>query len=149
MLDPSFGQNTAFVQFPQWFDGVDPTDRYANHNRVFFDGTMLSLNGLQGPSYLGTGCMFRRVALYGMEPPRWRGGDNIKATSRIKEFGKSTLFINSMLDAANQEWSMAPPMLFQEPVNDEVSTLMTCAYEDGTSWGGMLGGCTTSQQRMW
>lgn len=42
MLDPSFGQNTAFVQFPQRFDDVDPTDRYANHNRVFFDGTMLS-----------------------------------------------------------------------------------------------------------
>jgi mixed-linked glucan synthase len=138
MLDPGFGQNTAFVQFPQRFDGVDPTDRYANHNRVFFDGTMLSLNGLQGPSYLGTGCMFRRVALYGMEPPRWRGGDIIKATDKIKEFGKSTLFINSMLDAANQEWSMSP-MLFEESVNDEVSTLMTCAYEDGTSWGRDVG----------
>jgi mixed-linked glucan synthase len=64
MLDPREGENIAFVQFPQRFDGVDPTDRYCNHNRVFFDGTMLALNGLQGPSYLGTGCLFRRVALW-------------------------------------------------------------------------------------
>ncbi|KAK3125327.1 hypothetical protein QOZ80_7BG0603390 [Eleusine coracana subsp. coracana] len=137
MLDPSFGQNTAFVQFPQRFDDVDPTDRYANHNRVFFDGTMLSLNGLQGPSYLGTGCTFRRVALYGMEPPRWRV-DNIKVTRKIKEFGKSTLFINSMLDAANQDRSITP-MLFEQSINDELTALMSCAYEDGTSWGRDVG----------
>jgi 1,4-beta-D-xylan synthase len=70
MLDPREGEDTAFVQFPQRFDDVDPEDRYCNHNRVFFDGTMLALNGLQGPSYLGTGCMFRRSALYGGKPPR-------------------------------------------------------------------------------
>uniref|UniRef100_A0A0E0DH57 Uncharacterized protein n=1 Tax=Oryza meridionalis TaxID=40149 RepID=A0A0E0DH57_9ORYZ len=62
----------AFVQFPQRFDGVDPGDRYANHNRVFFDCTELALDGLQGPIYVGTGCLFRRVALYGVDPPRWR-----------------------------------------------------------------------------
>ncbi|XP_062189873.1 putative mixed-linked glucan synthase 1 [Phragmites australis] len=131
MLDPRDGQNTAFVQFPQRFDDVDPTDRYANHNRVFFDGTMLSLNGLQGPSYLGTGSMFRRVALYGMEPPRWRA-DNVKVICKSKEFGKSTLLMNSMLDGANQERS-------DESVNNELTTLMTCAYEDGTSWGRDVG----------
>jgi hypothetical protein len=63
MLDQRQGDNTAFVQFPQRFNNVDPIDRYGNHNRVFFDGTMLALNGLQGPSYLGTGCMFCRIAL--------------------------------------------------------------------------------------
>ncbi|CAN6219181.1 unnamed protein product [Urochloa humidicola] len=138
MLDPRDGQNTAFVQFPQRFDDVDPTDRYANHNRVFFDGTMLSLNGLQGPSYLGTGTMFRRAALYGMEPPRWRAADTIKVISKTKEFGDSTLFINSMLDGANQEHSITPTFL-EEPVNDELTTLMTCAYEDGTPWGRDVG----------
>ncbi|KAL6856093.1 hypothetical protein ACP4OV_018895 [Aristida adscensionis] len=137
MLDPHNGQNTAFVQFPQRFDDVDPTDRYANHNRVFFDGTMLSLNGLQGPSYLGTGCMFRRVALYGMEPPRWRV-DSIEVIGKAKEFGKSTLFINSMLDGANQERSISP-VLFEESIKNELTTLMTCAYEDGTSWGRDVG----------
>ncbi|XP_062187710.1 mixed-linked glucan synthase 4-like [Phragmites australis] len=138
MLDPRDAQNTAFVQFPQRFDDVDPTDRYANHNRVFFDGTMLSLNGLQGPSYLGTGCMFRRVALYGMEPPRWGSGD-IKVTGTAKEFGKSILFTNSTLDGANQEQSSITPMLFDESINTELTTLMNCAYEDGTSWGRDVG----------
>nr|CAB3454607.1 unnamed protein product [Digitaria exilis] len=137
MLDPRDGQNTSFVQFPQRFDDVDPTDRYANHNRVFFDGTMLSLNGLQGPSYLGTGTMFRRVALYGMEPPHWRA-ENIKVISKAKEFGESTLFINSMLDGTNQERSLTP-IFFDDSVNNELTTLMTCAYEDGTPWGRDVG----------
>jgi hypothetical protein len=60
----------AFVQFPQRFEGVDPTDLYANHNRIFFDGTLRALDGLQGPIYVGTGCLFRRITLYGFEPPR-------------------------------------------------------------------------------
>ncbi|KAF8712973.1 hypothetical protein HU200_028761 [Digitaria exilis] len=60
----------AFVQFPQRFEGVDPTDLYANHNRIFFDGTLRALDGMQGPIYVGTGCLFRRVTLYGFDPPR-------------------------------------------------------------------------------
>lgn len=31
---------------------------------------MRALDGLQGPVYVGTGCMFRRFALYGFQPPR-------------------------------------------------------------------------------
>lgn len=31
---------------------------------------MRALDGLQGPVYVGTGCMFRRFALYGFHPPR-------------------------------------------------------------------------------
>ncbi|PWZ15869.1 Mixed-linked glucan synthase 2 [Zea mays] len=147
MLDPRDGRNTAFVQFPQRFDGVDPTDRYANHNRVFFDGTMLSLNGLQGPSYLGTGTMFRRAALYGMEPPRWRAAGSVKVIDddddKGKEYGRSTLFINAVLDdAANQERSITPVSLDDDEtttVSSEVASLMTCAYEDGTTWGRDVG----------
>ena len=91
MLDQRDGDNTAFVQFPQRFDNVDPTDRYGNHNRVFFDGTMLALNGLQGPSYLGTGCMFHRLALYGIDPPHCRA-ENV--TVEATRFGNSTLFLD-------------------------------------------------------
>ncbi|KAK2643921.1 hypothetical protein Ddye_019116 [Dipteronia dyeriana] len=64
------GDRVCYVQFPQRFEGVDPSDRYANHNTVFFDGNMRALDGLQGPVYVGTGCMFRRYALYGFNPPR-------------------------------------------------------------------------------
>ncbi|KAJ4773003.1 Cellulose synthase-like protein [Rhynchospora pubera] len=64
------GDRIAFIQFPQRFEGIDPSDRYSNHNRVFFDINMRALDGLQGPEYVGTGCMFRRIALYGFDPPR-------------------------------------------------------------------------------
>lgn len=33
---------------------------------------MKGLDGIQGPVYVGTGCVFRRQALYGYEPPKGR-----------------------------------------------------------------------------
>ncbi|KAJ7524033.1 hypothetical protein O6H91_18G073800 [Diphasiastrum complanatum] len=71
MMDPS-GDRICYVQFPQRFEGIDPNDRYANNNTVFFDVNMRALDGLQGPMYVGTGCMFRRIALYGFDPPRYK-----------------------------------------------------------------------------
>lgn len=37
LMDPVVGQDVCFVQFPQRFDGIDKSDRYANRNIVFFD----------------------------------------------------------------------------------------------------------------
>ncbi|KAL0304984.1 UNVERIFIED_CONTAM: Cellulose synthase A catalytic subunit [UDP-forming] [Sesamum angustifolium] len=51
------------------FDGIDRHDRYANRNVVFFDINMKGLDGIQGPVYVGTGCVFNRQALYGYDPP--------------------------------------------------------------------------------
>ena len=134
MLDPREGENTAFVQFPQRFDNVDPTDRYCNHNRVFFDGTMLALNGLQGPSYLGTGCMFRRIALYGIDSPRRREYDGVKIRDNM--FGNSTSFLHSML-SPDQEQEM--PIKLNEMVISELAEVMSCAYEVCTGWGKDVG----------
>ncbi|XP_010259829.1 PREDICTED: cellulose synthase-like protein D4 [Nelumbo nucifera] len=64
------GEDICYIQFPQRFEGIDPSDRYANNNTVFFDGNMRALDGVQGPFYVGTGCMFRRFALYGFDPPQ-------------------------------------------------------------------------------
>jgi hypothetical protein len=36
-MDPQLGKKVCYVQFPQRFDGIDRSDRYANHNTVFFD----------------------------------------------------------------------------------------------------------------
>ncbi|GLU05362.1 hypothetical protein SLE2022_224640 [Rubroshorea leprosula] len=63
------GDRICYVQFPQKFEGIDPSDRYANHNTVFFDVNMRALDGIQGPVYVGTGCLFRRTAIYGFDPP--------------------------------------------------------------------------------
>ncbi|KAL8468274.1 hypothetical protein ACS0TY_031495 [Phlomoides rotata] len=67
-MDPQVGRDVCFVQFPQRFDGIDKSDRYANRNTVFFDVNMKGLDGLQGPMYVGTGCVFNRQALYGYGP---------------------------------------------------------------------------------
>ncbi|KAH9774508.1 cellulose synthase A catalytic subunit 3 [Citrus sinensis] len=69
MMDPNLGKHVCYVQFPQRFDGIDRNDRYANRNTVFFDINLRGLDGIQGPVYVGTGCVFNRTALYGYEPP--------------------------------------------------------------------------------
>lgn len=97
MMDPSLGKRVCYVQFPQRFDGIDRHDRYSNRNIVFFDVcipfsffffpsllfllslgklifqmkqiNMRGLDGIQGPIYVGTGCVFRRQALYGYDAP--------------------------------------------------------------------------------
>ncbi|KAJ4772322.1 Cellulose synthase family protein [Rhynchospora pubera] len=90
MLDRG-GDRVCYVQFPQRFEGIDPSDRYANHNLVFFDVTMRAMDGLQGPMYVGTGCIFRRTALYGFNPPRatehsgWFGRRKIKLFFKRQE----------------------------------------------------------------
>lgn len=68
-MDPQIGRDVCYVQFPQRFDGIDRSDRYANRNTVFFDVNMKGLDGIQGPVYVGTGCCFNRQALYGYGPP--------------------------------------------------------------------------------
>ncbi|KAJ9166821.1 hypothetical protein P3X46_021518 [Hevea brasiliensis] len=67
MMDPISGKQVCYVQFPQRFDGIDHHDRYSNRNVVFFDINMKGLDGIQGPIYVGTGCVFRRQALYGYD----------------------------------------------------------------------------------
>ncbi|CAI9266552.1 unnamed protein product [Lactuca saligna] len=69
MMDPINGKKICYVQFPQRFDGIDQHDRYSNRNVVFFDINMKGLDGIQGPIYVGTGCVFRRQALYGHDAP--------------------------------------------------------------------------------
>ncbi|KAH0887782.1 hypothetical protein HID58_050211 [Brassica napus] len=69
LMDPNLGKQVCYVQFPQRFDGIDKNDRYANRNTVFFDINLRGLDGIQGPVYVGTGCVFNRTALYGYEPP--------------------------------------------------------------------------------
>ncbi|KAA3486543.1 putative cellulose synthase A catalytic subunit 5 [UDP-forming] [Gossypium australe] len=70
MMDPLSGKRVCFVQFSQRFDDIDNHDQYANRNPILFYVNMKSLDGIQGPIYTGTGCVFRRVALYGYDAPK-------------------------------------------------------------------------------
>ncbi|OQU89309.1 hypothetical protein SORBI_3002G171200 [Sorghum bicolor] len=149
MLDAREGDRTGFVQFPQRFQNVDPTDRYGNHNRVFFDGAMYALNGLQGPTYLGTGCMFRRLALYGVDPPPRRSrssdeehghGGGVTVDTDTSKFGNSVLFLDSVLAALKQERRIiAPPELDEAAFLAEKTTAVSSSYDQGTDWGSSVG----------
>ncbi|XVE62370.1 hypothetical protein DITRI_Ditri06bG0113000 [Diplodiscus trichospermus] len=70
MMDPLVGKRVCYVQFPQMFNGIDMQDQYANKNTVFFDINLKGLDGIQGPICVGTGCVFRRLALYGYDAPK-------------------------------------------------------------------------------
>uniref|UniRef100_J3MQL1 Cellulose synthase-like F6 n=1 Tax=Oryza brachyantha TaxID=4533 RepID=J3MQL1_ORYBR len=114
----------AFVQFPQRFEGVDPTDLYANHNRIFFDGTLRALDGLQGPIYVGTGCLFRRITLYGFEPPRINvGGPCFPSLGGM--FAKSRY--------------QKPGLEMTKPGAKPAVGVTAAAYEKKTGWGSDLG----------
>ncbi|XP_062204687.1 cellulose synthase-like protein D4 [Phragmites australis] len=127
MLDRG-GDRICYVQFPQRFEGIDPNDRYANHNLVFFDVAMRAMDGLQGPMYVGTGCVFRRTALYGFSPPRatehhgWLGRKKIKLFLRKPTMGKKTDRENN-----NDKEMMLPPIEddgFQQLDDIESSALL-------------------------
>ncbi|XP_020592923.1 cellulose synthase A catalytic subunit 2 [UDP-forming]-like [Phalaenopsis equestris] len=68
MMDPTSGRKVCFVQFPYKFDGTDQNDKYSDRV-VFFNINMRALDGIQGPIFLGTGCVFRRQAFYGIDAP--------------------------------------------------------------------------------
>nr|ACF82274.1 unknown [Zea mays] len=127
MLDRG-GDRVCYVQFPQRFEGIDPNDRYANHNLVFFDVAMRAMDGLQGPMYVGTGCVFRRTALYGFSPPRatehhgWLGRRKIKLLLRKPTMGKKTDRENN-----SDKEMMLPPIeddAFQQLDDIESSALL-------------------------
>jgi mixed-linked glucan synthase len=86
---------------------------------------------------------FRRAALYGADPPRWRSNDGAKTPvdDPQRTFGNSVLFVSSMALAANQERSVTPPpaSLDHERVAAELVDVAACAYEDGTDWGDAVG----------
>ncbi|KAL8162886.1 hypothetical protein V2J09_014375 [Rumex salicifolius] len=114
------GDKICYIQFPQRFEGIDPSDRYANHNTVFFDGNMRALDGLQGPVYVGTGTMFRRFALYGFLPPR--------ANEYVGLFGqekKPAMDIQSMQSEDDETRPLASHPDLQLPQRFGNSTMFT------------------------
>ncbi|KAK4411596.1 Cellulose synthase A catalytic subunit [UDP-forming] [Sesamum angolense] len=146
MMDPTSGKKVCYVQFPQRFDGIDRHDRYSNRNVVFFDINMKGLDGLQGPIYVGTGCVFRRQALYGYDAPvrkkppskTWT---NIASSPPVsqekleKRFGQSPVFVASTL----RENGGIPDKVNLTSHLKEAMHLISCGYEDKTEWGKEVG----------
>ncbi|CDY35551.1 BnaA05g16350D [Brassica napus] len=153
MMDQD-GDRVCYVQFPQRFEGIDPSDRYANKNTVFFDINLRALDGIQGPMYVGTGCLFRRTALYGFDPPDLPE-DQFDVNLIRKHFGSSSMLVSSVKVAEFQGKPLAmghssirgrPPGSLtcgREPLDaaavSEAVNVISCWYEDKTEWGISVG----------
>eukprot|EP00850_Spirogloea_muscicola_P019828 SM000200S05818 [mRNA] locus=s200:10584:20474:- [translate_table: standard] len=159
LIDPQSSGQVAYVQFPQRFDGVDRSDRYANHNTVYYDVNMKGHDGQQGPMYVGTGCVFRRQALYGFEPPTKRkskqapslrpsrdgnlvmmctgadDGSMLPLNFYVRRFGLCHNFIATICDTRG----CSMPHLSPREVLSDVILVISCGYEDCTEWGKEVG----------
>ncbi|KAH0881160.1 hypothetical protein HID58_068554 [Brassica napus] len=145
LMDLDLGKQVCYVQFPQRFDGIDKNDRYANRNTVFFDINLRGFDGIQGPVYVGTGCVFNRTALYvnlgdieeGVEAPAL-DDDKTLLMSQIRleqRFGQSDIFVASTL----MEHGGFPLYATPENLLKEAIHVISCGYEDTTEWGTEIG----------
>ncbi|OIS96747.1 PREDICTED: probable cellulose synthase A catalytic subunit 3 [UDP-forming] isoform X1 [Nicotiana attenuata] len=124
MMDLSLGKRVCYVQFPQRFDGIDKNDRYANRNTVFFDINMKGLDGIQGPIYVGTGCVFRRQALYGLDAPKQK-----KAPTRTCNCWLKWCCCCKSCCSRRKKKSKKPKLEVKPLINDEDSLALVVSQE--------------------
>ncbi|KAG6483038.1 hypothetical protein ZIOFF_059678 [Zingiber officinale] len=124
------GDQLCYVQFSQCYRGC-----YANDNKIFFDVNMRALDGLQGPVCVGTGCLFRRIALYGFDPPR------PKDHHIVVELQGRSLADHPAVKYGRQPGilSSAPRELVDASTVAEALSVISCWYEDETEWGQRVG----------
>ncbi|CAD6217682.1 unnamed protein product [Miscanthus lutarioriparius] len=90
---------------------------------------------IQGPSYLSTSCMFRRLALCGIDPPRWRPNDIPVDSSK---FGNSIPFLNTVLESLKQE-SRISPLNLDDSFIANMMLVVSSSFDIGTDWGRGVG----------
>ncbi|KAL0312428.1 UNVERIFIED_CONTAM: Cellulose synthase-like protein G3 [Sesamum radiatum] len=108
--------NCGYVQFPQRYHGLNKADIYASEHKRLFLSNPIGMDGLNGPSYVGTGCFFRRRVFFGAP------------SSYIKP----------------ETPELAPDHIVDKPINGrEVLSLAhhvaSCSYENRTNWGSKMG----------
>ncbi|XVE58100.1 hypothetical protein DITRI_Ditri04bG0143100 [Diplodiscus trichospermus] len=116
LLDPQIQNELAYIQFPQEFHGLNKNDIYACEHKRLFKLNAIGLDGLSGPDNLGTGCFFRRRALFG-DP--------------------STLVIPEIRE-------ISPDYIVDKPITarsvlEFAHQVAGCNYENQTEWGSKIG----------
>lgn len=64
-MDPKMDSNLALVQFPPIFHGINKDDIYGAEFREPIINNSCGMDGLLGPTYMGSGAFFRRRAFFG------------------------------------------------------------------------------------
>ncbi|KAH9290250.1 hypothetical protein KI387_034367 [Taxus chinensis] len=120
-MDPQTGHQFGYVQFPQRFHGITINDLYAGHLKKAYDIQFNGLDGIEGPLYVGTGCILRRDVLCGSEPHEFVD----VSSSLIKQLIPSTYL---SMEKASPSKRL-----------DEGKDLARCDYEDNSLWGKKIG----------
>ncbi|XP_022140754.1 cellulose synthase-like protein H1 [Momordica charantia] len=135
-LDPIVDKEYAFVQFPQCFYNGLKDDPYGNQWTVMMEFTFRGMAGIQGPGYMGTGCIHRRKVLYGQFPDGANIGGKHYDNELHKIFGNSKDFVNSA--------ALALRSVTDHPnsLSSSIRTSMEVAasdYEYSSCWGSKVG----------
>ncbi|KAI3915732.1 hypothetical protein MKW92_022087 [Papaver armeniacum] len=121
LLDPVEGSKIAFVQFPQRYKGINPTDIYNNELTRPFMIYAEGFDGIGAMNYVGTGPFINRKAFYGgpIQPKVniFPGFNSDDESDLVKS--RETMSSKVILEAANR--------------------VADCNYEQGTHWGLTLG----------
>ncbi|CAN1178033.1 Cellulose synthase-like protein G2 [Linum perenne] len=116
--DPNLGpENSAYLQFPQSYHGINKNDIYAGEFQRLFRIQAMGLDGLRGPNNVGTGCFFRRRVFF--------GGPSTPLTPEIPELGPDHVLVSNSIQSKS--------------VLELANKVAGCTYENKTSWGYKMG----------
>uniref|UniRef100_A0A1J3JWE1 Cellulose synthase-like protein G3 n=1 Tax=Noccaea caerulescens TaxID=107243 RepID=A0A1J3JWE1_NOCCA len=116
LTDPKIKSGLGFVQFPQRFQGVSKNDIYACEYKRLFVINMIGFDGLMGPNYHGTGCVFNRRVFFG--PP-------------------SNLILPEIDELRPDR--IADKSVKTQEVLALAHKVAGCNYEQNTNWGSKIG----------
>ncbi|KAM7279532.1 hypothetical protein ACFE04_006666 [Oxalis oulophora] len=114
--DPALQSKLAFVQFPQRFRGINKADTYACEFKLLFEINPKGFDGLSRNNYVGTGCFFRRRALY----------------------GSPECFIQPEIPELGPDHVVPKPTQFSR-ISALAHRAAACDYEMNTKWGYKIG----------
>ncbi|CAN0908864.1 Cellulose synthase-like protein G3 [Linum grandiflorum] len=116
--DPKLGpENSAYLQFPQCYHGINKNDIYAGEFQRLFRIQAMGFDGLRGPNHVGTGCFFRRRVFF--------GGPSSPVPPEIPEVGHEYVPVNESIRS--------------ESVLELADKVAGCTYENKTDWGYKIG----------
>ncbi|XP_075671691.1 cellulose synthase-like protein G3 isoform X1 [Castanea sativa] len=116
LSDPKIRSTLGYIQFPQKFHGLNESDIYACEHKYLFIANPAGMDGLSGPNYVGTGCFFRRRALF--------GGPLTLIAPEIPELNP-----DHVVDKHIQS----------QPILELAHKVAGCNYGNSTSWGYKIG----------
>ncbi|XP_023533242.1 cellulose synthase-like protein H1 [Cucurbita pepo subsp. pepo] len=134
--DPIIQGEYAFIQFPQCFYNGLQDDPFANQWIIMMQVKMRGLAGIQGPAYMGTGCIHRRNVLYGQSPNEANINEKYYDDELYKTFGISKDFVTSATRVLRSVEDYPNCLADSIKATHEVAT---ADYEHNSCWGSKVG----------